>query len=84
MISSSTHGQFGLPWHLAAWVTFEKRGFHKAVYFSLAPTLSIRLPEPDIALAQRLAESKGLPYQTYVKSLLHEALERERVLAERR
>ena len=38
MISSSTHGQFGLPWHLAAWVTFEKRGFHKAVYFSLAPT----------------------------------------------
>jgi len=42
------------------------------------------LPEPDIALAQRLAESKGLPYQTYIKSLLHEALERERVLAERK
>lgn len=39
--------------------------------------LSIRLPEPDIALAQRLAESKGLPYQTYIKSLLHQALQRE-------
>jgi hypothetical protein len=46
--------------------------------------LSIRLPEPDIALAQKLAEAKGLPYQTYIKSLLHEALERERLLAERR
>ncbi len=49
----------------------------------LSRLLSIRLPEPDIALAQRLAERKGLPYQTYIKSLLHEALERERVMAER-
>lgn len=48
----------------------------------LSPLLSIRLPEPDIALAQRLAHSKGLPYQTYIKSLLHEALDRERVLAD--
>jgi len=45
----------------------------------LSRLLSIRLPEPDIALAQRLAEAKGLPYQTYIKSLLHEALQRERV-----
>src|SRR6266849_8271752 len=50
----------------------------------LSRLLSIRLPEPDIALAQRLAKSKGLPYQTYIKSVLHEALERERVLAERK
>ncbi len=48
----------------------------------LSRLLSIRLPEPDIALAQRLAEAKGLPYQTYIKSLLHEALQRERVRAE--
>ena len=41
--------------------------------------MSIRFPEPDIELAQR-CRSKGLPYQTYIKSLLHEALERERVL----
>lgn len=38
---------------------------------------SIRLPEPDIALTQQLAGAKGLPYQTDIKSLLHEALERE-------
>jgi predicted DNA binding CopG/RHH family protein len=50
----------------------------------LSRLLSIRLPEPDIALAQRLAESKGLPYQTSIKSLLHEPLERERGLSERR
>ena len=49
----------------------------------LSRLLSIRLPEPDIALAQKLAQSKGLPYQTYIKSLLHEALERERAVAER-
>jgi hypothetical protein len=48
----------------------------------LSRLLSIRLPEPDIALAQRLAHSKGLPYQTYIKSLLHEALERERAVAD--
>ena len=43
----------------------------------LSRLLSLRLPEPDIALAQRLAATKGLPYQTYIKSLLHEALARE-------
>lgn len=48
----------------------------------LSRLLSIRLPEPDIALAQRIAERKGMPYQTYIKSLLHEALERERALIE--
>lgn len=49
----------------------------------LSRLLSIRLAEPDIALAQKLAATKGLPYQTYIKSLLHEALEREKALAER-
>jgi hypothetical protein len=48
----------------------------------LSRLVSIRLPEPDIALAQELARPKELPYQTYIKSLLHEALERERVLAQ--
>ena len=48
----------------------------------LSRLLSIRLPESDIGLAQRLAQSKGLPYQSYLNSLLHEALERERRLTE--
>ena len=40
--------------------------------------ISIRLPEPDIALAQDLAGRKGLPNQTYIKQLLRDALIRER------
>ncbi len=40
-------------------------------------TVSIRLSVEDIARAQRIAARKGLAYQTLVKSLLHEAIERE-------
>ena len=41
------------------------------------PTVSIRIAPKDIARARGLAEKKGLRYQTYLKMLLHEALERE-------
>ena len=40
--------------------------------------VSIRLPESDLELARLQASRRGLPYQTYIKSLLHQALERER------
>jgi predicted DNA binding CopG/RHH family protein len=44
-----------------------------------ARPVTIRLAEADIKLAQKQAERKGLPYQTYIRSLLHETLvERER------
>jgi predicted DNA binding CopG/RHH family protein len=36
--------------------------------------IGIRLSAADLLLANRLAARKGLPYQTYIKSLLHEAL----------
>jgi predicted DNA binding CopG/RHH family protein len=39
--------------------------------------ISIRLAAEDLVTASRLAAAKGLPYQTYIKSLLHEALEIE-------
>ena len=41
-------------------------------------TVTMRLPVPDIMAAQDLAHEKGLPYQTYIKMLLHEALKKER------
>jgi predicted DNA binding CopG/RHH family protein len=41
-------------------------------------TVTMRLPVADILTAQGLAQNKGLPYQTYLKMLLHQALERER------
>jgi len=39
-----------------------------------APVVALRIPEDDLALARKQAERKGLPYQTYIKSLLHETL----------
>jgi predicted DNA binding CopG/RHH family protein len=41
-------------------------------------TVTMRLPVPDIEAAQDLAHQKGLPYQTYIKMLLHEALKKAR------
>lgn len=36
--------------------------------------ITIRMAEADLDLARGQAEEKGLPYQTYIKSVLHEAL----------
>ncbi len=47
------------------------------MYRPVLQPISIRLPAPDIAAAQKLARRKGIPYQTYIKTLLHDALERE-------
>ena len=41
-------------------------------------SLTIRVPIADIEAAREIAEKRGLPYQTYIKGLLHQALERER------
>ena len=44
-----------------------------------APAVSLGIPAADLALARKQAERKGLPYRTYIKSLLHETLtEREK------
>lgn len=39
--------------------------------------ITIRIPVGDIERARELAGKKGIGYQTYMKMLLHEALERE-------
>ena len=41
---------------------------------SLGPSM----PLADLEAAQEMAQRKGLPYQTYMKMLLHQALEKER------
>jgi hypothetical protein len=41
-------------------------------------SVTIRMPVVDIESAQRLAEQRGLPYQTFIKGLLNRALQRER------
>jgi len=41
--------------------------------------VTIRMAEADLDLGRKQVEEKGLPYQTYIKSVLHEALvKRER------
>jgi predicted DNA binding CopG/RHH family protein len=42
-----------------------------------SPTITIRLPESDLARARTLAAENGLRYQTYLKMLLHQALNSE-------
>ncbi len=41
------------------------------------PTVSIRIDPGDLARARVQAEKRGLRYQTYLRMILHEALERE-------
>jgi predicted DNA binding CopG/RHH family protein len=55
------------------------KGAIRGVAFSRPETrhISIRLSSIDLAIANKLAARKGLPYQTYIKSLLHETLMKE-------
>lgn len=41
--------------------------------------VTIRLASDDIATARQLADDKGIGYQTYIKLLLHDALQKEAV-----
>jgi predicted DNA binding CopG/RHH family protein len=49
-----------------------------------SPTITIRLAEEDLSRARALAAEKGLRYQTYLKMLLHQALNSEGKKAGRR
>jgi predicted DNA binding CopG/RHH family protein len=40
-------------------------------------TVTIRIPPQELTRARRLAAKRGLRYQTYLKMLLHEALDAE-------
>lgn len=40
-------------------------------------TVTIRIPHEELTRARELAAKRGLRYQTYLKMLLHEALEAE-------
>jgi hypothetical protein len=44
---------------------------------SVTPAVSIRMDPDDIARARSLAAKKGLRYETFLKMLLHEALQRK-------
>ncbi len=46
-------------------------------YRPVTKPVTIRLNAPDIAMARSLSKTKGLPYQTYIKMVLHEALQKQ-------
>lgn len=46
-------------------------------YRPVTQSVTIRLNAPDIEAARQLSKVKGMPYQTYIRGLLHEALLRE-------
>lgn len=50
-------------------------GVRGLFYRPVTRPVTIRLSESDVALARQLSKAKGMPYQTYMKMLLHEALE---------
>ena len=39
--------------------------------------IALRLPNPDLAKAREIADRKGIGYQTLLKMLVHEGLQRE-------
>jgi hypothetical protein len=45
--------------------------------------ITIRMPIADLERARKLSQQKGLGYQTYMKMLLHEALDREQAGAKK-
>ena len=49
-----------------------------------SPTITIRLAQDDLTRARTLAAEKGLRYQTYLKMLLHQALNAEAPQGKRR
>jgi predicted DNA binding CopG/RHH family protein len=49
----------------------------RVIQAGASPTITIRLAEDDLARARTFAADKGLRYQTYLKMLLHEALNSE-------
>ncbi len=56
-------------------------GVRGRFYRPITQSVTIRLNAPDVDAARRLSRLKGMPYQTYIKGLLHEALVREAKLA---
>jgi len=52
-------------------------GIRGRFYRPVTQSVTIRLNAPDVEAARQLSKLKGLPYQTYIKQLLHEALTQE-------
>jgi predicted DNA binding CopG/RHH family protein len=52
-------------------------GVRGRFYRPVTQSVTIRMNAPDLEAARQLSKLKGIPYQTYIKGRLHEALVRE-------
>jgi predicted DNA binding CopG/RHH family protein len=57
--------------------TVAKLARERTAQAGASPTITIRLPETDLTRARAFAAQRGLRYQTYLKMLLHQALDTE-------
>jgi predicted DNA binding CopG/RHH family protein len=64
--------------------TVVREALNRARKAGASPTITIRLAQDDLARARAFAAEKGLKYQTYLKMLLHQALDSEESRAGRR
>lgn len=56
------------------------RAAREAIKRAPSVPITLRVPERGLERAKLIAEKKGLPYQTYLKMLIHEGLERDKAL----
>jgi predicted DNA binding CopG/RHH family protein len=75
---ASAEGRTFLKHQPAALSTDWRRGSKLVTKLARANSVQIalRLPSPDIAKAREIAERKGIGYQTLLKMLVHEGLQR--------
>jgi predicted DNA binding CopG/RHH family protein len=57
--------------------TVARMARERASQAGASPTITIRLSEEDLRRVRTFAAEKELPYQTYLKMLLHQALNSE-------
>ena len=76
---SSVDGREFLKRQSAAGTSQKLRGSPLVASLSRADSVQIalRLPAPDLAQARKIAGRKGIGYQTLLKILVHEGLQRE-------
>ena len=76
---SSTEGREFLKRQSAAGTARKRKGSPLVSGLSRAASVQIalRLPAPDVAKARTIAGHKGIGYQTLLKMLVHEGLQRE-------
>ena len=76
---SSADGREFLKQQSAAGTSRKREGSRLVAKLSRPASVQIalRLPAPDLAQARRIAGRKGIGYQTLLKILVHEGLQRE-------